>query len=39
MADLWAVGIVWGDAKSHNVLEDATGYVWLVGFGGSYTKG
>lgn len=32
-------GIIWGDAKGDNFVVDAAGELWIIDFGGSYTKG
>jgi hypothetical protein len=37
--ELHAAGLVWGDAKPHNVLVDRENRLWLIDFDGSYTYG
>lgn len=32
-------GIIWGDAKADNFMVDASGKLWIIDFGGSYTEG
>lgn len=39
IGELHAAGIVWGDAKPHNVLVDREDRLWLIDFDGSYTYG
>ncbi|KAI0392794.1 hypothetical protein F5Y17DRAFT_435145 [Xylariaceae sp. FL0594] len=36
---LHGAGLVWGDAKPHNVLVDTMDNLWLIDFGGSFTQG
>jgi tRNA A-37 threonylcarbamoyl transferase component Bud32 len=36
---LHEAGIVWGDVKPENMIVDEEGEVWLVDFGGGWTKG
>ncbi|KAI1736020.1 hypothetical protein F4680DRAFT_433940 [Xylaria scruposa] len=36
---LHAAGVVWGDAKTDNVLIGKDGNAYLIDFGGSYTQG
>jgi serine/threonine protein kinase len=37
--ELHAAGLVWGDAKPHNVLVDQEDRLWLIDFDGGYTYG
>jgi serine/threonine protein kinase len=37
--ELHAAGLVWGDAKPHNVLVDGENRLWLIDFDGGYTDG
>lgn len=39
LAELHRNGLVWGDAKAHNVLVDRDDDAWIIDFGGSYTRG
>ncbi|QGI68592.1 hypothetical protein CEK26_012551 [Fusarium fujikuroi] len=39
LQQLHAAGIIWGDAKSDNVLIDQKNNAWLIDFGGGYTDG
>ncbi|OAQ99332.1 hypothetical protein LLEC1_06900 [Akanthomyces lecanii] len=39
LSSLHKAGIVWGDAKSENVLIDKSGNAWITDFGGGYTEG
>ena len=39
VSELHKHGIIWGDAKAENALLDANGDVWVIDFGGGYTRG
>lgn len=39
VVELHAAGLVWGDAKPHNVLVDREDRLWIIDFDGSYTHG
>lgn len=36
---LHEAGVVWGDAKTDNVLIDGENNAWIIDFGGGYTRG
>ena len=36
---LHAIGVVWGDAKTSNILIDEKDDVWIIDFGGGQTLG
>ncbi|CAG8982699.1 hypothetical protein HYALB_00000980 [Hymenoscyphus albidus] len=39
VVELHKAGLVWGDAKPHNVLVDRQDRLWLIDFDGGYTHG
>ncbi|KAI8946290.1 hypothetical protein F4801DRAFT_565063 [Xylaria longipes] len=39
LAELHKAGVVWGDVKAENVLVDQDDNVWIIDFGGGYTRG
>ncbi|KZF25549.1 hypothetical protein L228DRAFT_244406 [Xylona heveae TC161] len=39
LSQLHAAGIVWGDAKTDNILVDYNDDLWLIDYGGGYTRG
>jgi len=39
LTPLHKAGIVWGDAKTDNILIDKNGEAWIIDFGGGYTRG
>ncbi|PGH23711.1 hypothetical protein AJ80_02317 [Polytolypa hystricis UAMH7299] len=36
---LHSAGVIWGDVKAANVLVDRNGDIWMIDFGGGYTRG